>query len=96
MSHKGLVQSWFGFCLGLFTVGLSIVALFETWSLKGILVTLGFLCFWYPWSQVAMWNKPLKGLFNQENIEAMSGWCQVSTLLAVVFLGAATVLGFIA
>ncbi|MEG0487753.1 MAG: hypothetical protein RR575_07435 [Acinetobacter sp.] len=95
MSPKPVIKSWFGFLFGLFVVGLSIAALLETWSLRGILATLGFLCFWYPWSQMTGWNKPLKVLFSPKNSEAMGGLCGGLALLAVALLCSSTVVGLI-
>lgn len=44
------IKSWFGFFLGLITIGLSFNGLSEYLTLSRVLSTLGFLCCWYPWT----------------------------------------------
>jgi hypothetical protein len=46
--NRPLIKSWFGFSVGAISVGISLIELFETFTLAKILSTLGFLCFWYP------------------------------------------------
>ncbi|WP_227549118.1 hypothetical protein [Acinetobacter bereziniae] len=58
--NRPLIKSWFGFSVGAISVGISLIELFETFTLAKILSTLSFLCFWYPWSQMTHWNNSIK------------------------------------
>jgi hypothetical protein len=88
-----LIKSWFGFFLGLFCVGASLIALFEEVNLQGILRTLGFLCFWYPWCQLPVKNYPLSKLFSKKTEgEKLNKLASYLTIIALVLLVSATVL----
>ena len=90
-----LIKSWFGFILGLICVGISMMALFESVSLQGILRTLGFLCFWYPWSQLPVKNQPLSKFFSREiEGEKLNKLAIYLTIIALVLLISSTVLFF--
>ena len=93
LNDTRLIKSWFGFFLGLFCVTTSLIGLFESVSLQGILRTLGFLCFWYPWCQLPVKNYPLSKLFSKkkegENLNKLAGYL---TIIALVLLISATVL----
>ena len=71
--NNPLIKSWFGFFLGLIAVGLSINELAESFTLSRVLSTLGFLCFWYPWTQIN-WNLSIKDLIkiNSQSINKSS------------------------
>ena len=71
--NNPLIKSWFGFFLGLIAVGLSINGLSESFTLSRVLSTLGFLFFWYPWTQIT-WNQSIKDLI-QVNSQSISKSC---------------------
>lgn len=83
--NNPLIKSWFGFALGVISIALSIFGLFKSFDLAGILSTLGFLCFWYPWSQTTGWNNPIKNFFKSDN-QTMSKLSTYLALLATVLL----------
>jgi uncharacterized membrane protein len=88
-----LIKSWFGFILGLICVGISMIALFESVSLQGILRTLGFLCFWYPWCQLPVKNYPLSKLFRKKTeVEKLNKLASYLTIIGLVLLISAAVL----
>lgn len=88
-----IIKSWFGFILGLFCVGISLIALFESVSLQGILRTLGFLCFWYPWCQLPVKNYPLSKLFRKKTEgEKLNKLASYLTIIGLVLLISAAVL----
>ena len=88
-----LIKSWFGFCLGLFCVTTSLIALLESVNLQGILKTLGFLCFWYPWCQLPVKNYPLSKLFSKKTEgEKLNKLASYLTIIALVLLISSTVL----
>lgn len=67
--NNHLIKSWFGFFLGAICILISLVGLSKNFTLAGTLSTLGFLCFWYPWSQLTGWNTPIKSFFKVSNHE---------------------------
>jgi len=83
-----LIKSWFGFILGLFCVGISMIALFEEVNLKGIPRTLGFLCFWYPWCQLPIKNYPVSKLFRKkiegEKLNKLASYLTIIGLLLLI------------
>lgn len=82
-----LIKSWFGFILGLICVGISMIALFESVSLQGILRTLGFLCFWYPWCQLPVKNYSLSKLFSKKKEgEKLNKLASYLTIISLVWL----------
>lgn len=88
-----LIKSWFGFILGLFCVGISLIALYESVSLQGILRTLGFLCFWYPWCQLPVKNYPLSKLFRKKTEgEKLNKLASCLTIIGLLLLISAAVL----
>ena len=88
-----LIKSWFGFFLGLFCVTTSLIALLESVNLQGILKTLGFLCFWYPWCQLPVKNYPLSKLFSKKiEGEKLNKLASYLTIIALVLLISSTVL----
>lgn len=88
-----LIKSWFGFILGLICVGISIIALFEAVSLQGILRTLGFLCFWYPWCQLPVKNYSLSKLFRKKTeVEKLNKLASYLTIIGLVLIISAAVL----
>ncbi len=88
-----IIKSWFGFILGLFCVGISLIALFESVSLQGILRTLGFLCFWYPWCQLPVKNYPLSKLFRKKTEgEKLNKLASYLTIIGLLLLISAAVL----
>lgn len=88
-----IIKSWFGFILGLICVGISIIALFESVSLQGILRTLGFLCFWYPWCQLPVKNYSLSKLFRKKTEgEKLNKLASYLTIIGLVLLISAAVL----
>ena len=88
-----IIKSWFGFILGLICVGISIIALFESVSLQGILRTLGFLCFWYPWCQLPVKNYPLSKLFRKKTEgEKLNKLASYLTIIGLLLLISAAVL----
>ncbi len=88
-----LIKSWFGFILGLICVGISMIALFESLSLQGILRTLGFLCFWYPWCQLPVKNYSLSKLFRKKTeVEKLNKLASYLTIIGLVLLISAAVL----
>ncbi|ENV82911.1 hypothetical protein F941_01677 [Acinetobacter bouvetii DSM 14964 = CIP 107468] len=88
-----LIKSWFGFFLGLFCVTTSLIALLESVNLQGILKTLGFLCFWYPWCQLPVKNYPLSKLFSKKTEgEKLNKLASYLTIIALVLLISSTVL----
>ena len=93
LNDTRLIKSWFGFFLGLFCVTTSLIDLFESVSLQGIMRTLGFLCFWYPWCQLPVKNYPLSKLFSKktegEKLNKLAGYL---TIISLVLLISATVL----
>lgn len=93
LNDTRLIKSWFGFILGLICVGISMIALYESLSLQGILRTLGFLCFWYPWCQLPIKNYPLSKLFSKktEGVK-LNKLASYLTIMALVFLISSTVL----
>lgn len=87
------IKSWFGFLLGLFCVVMSIIALFESMSLQSILRTLGFLCFWYPWSQLQVKNRPLSKFFSSEiDGDKLNKQASVLAIIALALLISSTIL----
>ncbi|MEN3978477.1 hypothetical protein [Acinetobacter sp. CWB-B33] len=93
LNDTRLIKSWFGFFLGLFCVGTSLIGLFESVNLQGILRTLGFLCFWYPWCQLPVKNYPLSKLFSKKKEgEKLNKLASYLTIIALVLLISATVL----
>ena len=92
-NNNRFIKSWFGFFLGLFCVGTSLIALFESVNLQSILRTLGFLCFWYPWSQMTHWNNPMKSFFKVDD-QAMNKPCTYLVLIATILLITSTVIRF--
>ena len=93
-NHR-FIKSWFGFFLGAICVGISLLALFDTFTLAKTLGTLGFLCFWYPWSQMTglSWNNPMKNFFKADN-QAISKPCTYLTLIGIILLISSTVIRF--
>ena len=89
-----LIKSWFGFALGAISVALSLFELSESFTLAGVLSTLAFLCFWYPWSQMTIWNNPIKNLFKADN-QAISKLSTYLTLIAMLFLISSIIIRFI-
>lgn len=88
-----LIKSWFGFILGLFCVGISMIALIEEVNLKGVLRTLGFLCFWYPWCQLPVKNYPLSKLFRKKTEgEKINKLASYLTIIALILLISSAVL----
>lgn len=88
-----IIKSWFGFILGLICVGISMIALFEEVNLKGILRTLGFLCFWYPWCQLPVKNYPLSKLFRKKKEgEKLNKLASYLTIIGLLLLISAAVL----
>ena len=88
-----LIKSWFGFLLGLFCVTTSLIDLFESVDLQGILRTLGFLCFWYPWCQLPVKNYPLSKLFrNKTEGEKLNKLASCLTIIGLFLLISAAVL----
>ncbi|MNR93243.1 hypothetical protein D3C72_242940 [compost metagenome] len=88
-----LIKSWFGFILGLICVGISMIALFESLSLQGILRTLGFLCFWYPWCQLPVKNYSLSKLFRKKTEgEKLNKLASYLTIIGLLLLISAAVL----
>lgn len=63
-----LIKSWFGFFFGASLFGISLIGLFESFSLEGILRSFAFLCFWFLWSQMIGlgWNLSITKLFVKE------------------------------
>jgi hypothetical protein len=63
-----LIKSWFGFFFGASLFGISLIGLFESFSLEGILRSFAFLCFWFLWSQMIGlgWNRSITKLFVTE------------------------------
>ena len=92
--NRPLIKSWFGFSVGAISVGISLIELFETFTLAKILSTLSFLCFWYPWSQMTIWNNPIKNLFKADN-QAISKLSTYLTLIAMLFLISSIIIRFI-
>ena len=96
LNDTRLIKSWFGFLLGLFFVTTSLIALFESVNLQGILRTLGFLCFWYPSSQLPIKNQPLSKFFSREiEGEKLNKLAVYLTIIAIALLISSTVLFFI-
>ena len=92
-NNNRFIKSWFGFFLGLFCVGTSLIALFESVNLQSILRTLGFLCFWYPWCQLPIKNYPLSKIFSKEKEgERLNKLASYLTIIALVLLISSTVL----
>lgn len=88
-----LIKSWFGFLLGLFCVGISLIDLFESVSLQGILRILGFLCFWYPWCQLPVKNYSLSKLFSKKKEgEKLNKLASYLTIIGLLLLISAAVL----
>ena len=94
--HKPFIKSWFGFSVGAIFVGISLLALSKSLTLAGILSTLGFLCFWYPWSQMTHWNKPItiKSFFIADH-QAISKSSTYVILIAMLLLIISTLIRFI-
>ena len=92
--NSPLIKSWFGFVVGAISVVISLIALFETFTLAKILSTLGFLCFWYPWSQMTHWNKSIKNFFKVDE-QPMSKLCIYLALIGTILLITSTVIRFI-
>ncbi|MBF7684077.1 hypothetical protein I2F27_12335 [Acinetobacter sp. B5B] len=82
--NNPLIKSWFGFFLGLITVGLSFDGLSESLTFSRVLSTLGILCFWYSWTQIT-WNTPIKNFF-KANAQAMSKSCTYLAVTGVILL----------
>lgn len=93
-AHKPFIKSWLGFALGAVSVAISLVGLFKSFDLAGILSTLGFLCFWHPWSQMTGWNNPIKNFFKVDD-QSMSKPCIYLTLIATILLITSSVITFI-
>jgi hypothetical protein len=92
--NNPLIKSWFGFALGSISIALSIFGLSKSFDLAGILSTLGFLCFWYPWSQMTGWNNPIKNFFKADN-QAMSKLSTYLVLIATVLLVSSVIVGLV-
>lgn len=92
--NNGFIKSWFGFVLGAVSVGINLFGLSENFTLARILGTLGFLCFWYPWSQMTGWNNPIKNFFKAD-AQTMSKTCTYLALAATILLIISTFLRFI-
>lgn len=93
-TNNRLIKSWFGFSVGGISVALSLLGISEQPTLSGILSTLGFLCFWYPWSQMTHWKKPIKSFFKEDD-QTMSKPCIYLTMIATILLITSTVIRFI-
>ena len=88
-----LIKSWFGFFLGLFCVTTSLIALLESVNLQGILKTLGFLCFWYPWSQLQVKNRPLSKFFSSGiDDDKLNKQASILAIIALALLISSTIL----
>jgi|APHig2749369809_1036254.scaffolds.fasta_scaffold03660_1 hypothetical protein len=94
--HKPLIKSWFGFSVGAIFVGMNLLELSGNLTLAGILSTLGFLCFWYPWSQMTHWNKPItiKSFFKTDN-QAISKSSTYLIVIATILLITSTLIRLI-
>lgn len=92
-SGQPYIKSWFGFFVGLISVAISVFALTQTVTIAGILGTLGFLCFWYPWSQMTHWNHSIKNFFKPDH-HSMSKLCNALTLIAMVLLMSSVLIRF--
>lgn len=79
------IKSWFGFFLGLFAVTLSLSGFAEGMTWGRVFSTLGFLCLWYPWTQLTGWAKPWKNFFKNK-LPPMSKSCNYLSLAALAFL----------
>ena len=90
--NSPLIKSWFGFAFGACFFTLSLFGLSENLTLAKILSTLGFLCFWYPWSQMTGWNNPIKNFFKVDN-QAMSKLSTYLALIATVLLISSVIIG---
>lgn len=91
--NNHFIKSWFGFSFGAISVGMSLFELSENFSLAGILSTLGFLCFWYPWSQMTDWNNSIKHIFKADD-QIMSKSCTYLTLIATILLICSAIVRF--
>ncbi|SJX23201.1 hypothetical protein ACNJC6_02857 [Acinetobacter johnsonii] len=88
-----IIKSWFGFILGLICVTTSLIDLFESVDLQGVLRTLGFLCFWYPWCQLPVKNYPLSKLFRKKTEgEKLNKLASCLTIIGLLLLISAAVL----
>lgn len=67
--NNHFIKSWFGCSLGAICIFISLVGLSKNFTLAGVLGTLGFLCFWYPWSQLTGFNTPLKSFFKASDLK---------------------------
>ena len=92
--HKPFIKSWFGFSIVVVSVGVSLLELSGNFTLAGVLSTLGFLFFWYPWSQMTHWNNPIKSFFKGDD-QAMSKSCTYLILIATILLITSSLIRFI-
>lgn len=92
--NNHFIKSWFGFFLGMLCVGISLLALIESFTLARILSTLGFLCFWYPWIQLTGLNRSIKNIFKND-AEPMNKLSVYLAFIALTLLIISTVLRFI-
>ncbi len=90
---KSLIKSWFGFFLGAILVAISLVGLSKNLTVVSILSTFGFLCLWYPCSQMTGWNNPMKSFFKADN-QSISKPCTYLTLIATILLISSTIIRF--
>lgn len=74
---------------------MSLLELSVNLTLAGILSTLGFLCFWYPWSQMTHWNKPItiKSFFTADH-HAITKSSTYLILIAMLLLIISTFIRF--
>lgn len=92
-ANHHFIKSWFGFFIGLVSVTLSIISLLDGFTWSRVLSVLGFLCFWYPWTQLTGFNQPIKNLFNTEN-HKMSKLCNYLAVIAALLLISSTIIRF--
>lgn len=91
-----LIKSWFGFFLGMFAFGINIMGLLESLSTVGVLRSLAFLCFWYLWSQMTGWNRPITKFFvNETEDQKASGLSLYLPFIALILLTSSFILEFI-
>lgn len=92
--NNRFIKSWFGFYFGMFTVAISLYSLIEDFTLSKVLSSLGFLLFWYPWSQMTHWHNPLNSLFNFES-QAISKSNSYLIVIAMFLIIGSALLRFI-
>lgn len=88
------IKSWVGFFFGMFCVAINVLALLENFTLARIFSTLGFLCFWYPWSQIVGWNGPIKN-FLKASEQPMGSFARYLSGIATVLMICSTLMYFI-